>query len=139
MSPYLLLIINFVSFNRCSKNESETSGVWLELQSLIDPCPNIKFNEVDCASNADFCKQLDLKLLPSYLIFQNNKLIDVYYGQRTVEPMRSYCLSLLGYHIPRSLPVPSATTDGPQPEHTCLRLGASDFEEGIKDGITLVM
>lgn len=113
--------------------------MWHELQSLIDPCPNIEFNELDCAFNADLCKEHDVKLLPSYLVFQKNKLIDVYYGKRTVEAMRSYCLSLLGFHVSRSLPVPSATTDGPQPEHTCLRLGASDFEEGIKDGITLVM
>lgn len=110
------------------------------MQSLIDPCPNIEFKELDCAINDDECKQLSLKALPSYLVFQDNKLIDVYYGQRTVEALRSYCLSLLGFRIKRSLPVPEDNTETDvQPEHTCLRIEASNFKEEIKEGITLVM
>lgn len=119
------------------RNDSE-SKTWRELRSLTNPCPNVEFNEVDCAFKSDLCNDLDVKHLPSYLVMQKNKLIDVYYGQRTVEAMRGYCSSLLGFHVTRSLPTDTSVTNSP-PEHNCPRLGISNFADDVKDGITLIM
>lgn len=119
------------------KNESDAE-VWNDLKSSLKACPNLKFKDFDCVLHPLLCDELNIEFTPSYLVFAKNELIDIYYGQRTVESMRSYCLTLLGFHVPRSLPAP-ADVNVADPKHTSPRLNATNFDDEVQVGITLVM
>lgn len=126
--------------NICSDHDvSHDSGreIWEELQLELSDCANLKFKEFDCAHNQDLCHEYSIRNNPSYLTFEKNELLDVYYGQKTEEAMRNYCLTLCGFRTKRSLPDEAATEA--QPEHTSIRLTPETFDEEVKHGITLVM
>lgn len=99
-------------------------------------CANLKFKEVDCALSKDICNELNINHNPSYLTFEKNELLEVYHGQRDLESMRRYCLSLLGFRFKRS---PSNPEEVVEPEHTSMALTVDTFDEEIKNGITIVM
>lgn len=124
-------------FRDLQKNDSDTL-IWNELKSSFNENPILAFREFDCFEDPDTCKELKVKFTPSYFVFVQNELDDIYYGQPTLEAMRNFCLTLLGFHVPRSLPA-FAEVSPTEPQHAALRIGAEDFNDNIKEGITLVM
>lgn len=115
-------------FSRDLENEAQ-GKIFDDLQkSLKVNTKLLRFKEIDCSVKRDDCAKLKNKT-PSYFLFEGTDLVDVYYGPQTLESLRNYCLMQMGFKLPRSLPVPTATK--PDVEITAPQLTADNFEDYI--------
>lgn len=127
-------------FNRDLGNEAQ-SKIFNELRKSLKPnLKLLRFKEVDCALNEDECNMLSKRTSTplSYLMYERNEVVDIYYGEPSLESLRNYCLVQMGFKVPRSLPVP-ADSKAPIAEFTAPLLTSKNFNDTVKTNIAFVM
>lgn len=133
------IMIHFLSGVR-GKIFASDINVWDEVKASLDGLEFLKFGEVDCAFNQSLCDEFEIRMNPSFLVFDKTRWSDIYYGPRTFDAFSDYLKNIAGLHNPRSLPARrKRSLTGNQVPHETKLINDATFNSEVAHGLTLVM